>query len=368
MNSTNTQTISDGAIFDKKLHEIKEPIKAETYLYEESISNPLIKELSSMIGDNQVKLPYIEKNKILMSPGIWNGKMYTAEEIKKAFKNTDWENKQNKFLFYDHEDRKASEWVGEIMNETCSEEGVVTADLVYYDPILAIKMAYGKPKIGISPKVRGEESNNEMRNFVYENFSVVVVPAVKTAWINNSEQATSETPAQKLSLEVKPMTEENTKPVEETQQVAESKTETMSEELSAFVAFYNAEKEKNPSCSMMDICNAFVSKDKKPEEEPKEEKKPEEEKAPVPPVVPTPEEQMSQDKKVDANKDELSDKAKEVEDLKKVVQTMSEQIAKLNEKLDAPARVAVKSNQVVNELASQQDSDMAFMNYLKEFK
>lgn len=322
----------------------------------ESLDNPLVQELSSLLGDNSVKLPYIEKDKIMMTPGVWNGKYYSAEEIKEAVKNTDWSDKQNKFLFYDHEDDKASEWVGEIDNIKCSDDGIFTADTIYYDPILAIKLAYGKPKIGISPKVFGEDTGTDMKKFVYKNFSVVVVPAVKTAWINNSEGSKPlylESNSEKH--EVKTMEAiENKAPVEENpiEKKEEPKIETMSEELLSFVEFYKQEKVKNPACTMSEVCNAFVSKDKKPVEEPKEEVKPS--------VLP---EEMSETK-TEQKTDEMSDKLKEVEELKTSVKTLSEQIVKLNEKLEAPERVTSKAP-VVKELAQQVDSDEAFMNFMK---
>lgn len=329
----------------------------EEIFNKDSFENPLVQELSSLLEDNSVKLPYIEKDKILMSPGVWNGKYYSAEEIKKAFEKTDWSDKQNKFLFYDHDDKKASEWVGEISEPRVDDEGFLKADTIYYDPILAIKLAYGKPKIGISPKVFGNDTGYEMKDFVYKNFSIVVVPAVKTAWINNSEgnkplylESNSE------QHEVRTMEANETKApiVEPKQELAETKTETMSEELASFVEFYNQEKLKNPALTLTEVCNAFISKDKKPMDEPKEK---EEEK----PGVPS--EEMSE-KKAEPKVDLMSDKSREVDELKMSVKTLSEQIIKLNEKLEAPERVTSKA-EVVKELAQQVDSDEAFMNYMK---
>jgi len=58
-------------------------------------------------------------------------------------------------------------------------------DLVVVDLNTAIKLAYGA-KMGISPKVHGPAEGNAIQRFVFDNFSVVINPAVKTAWINNS--------------------------------------------------------------------------------------------------------------------------------------------------------------------------------------
>jgi len=324
---------------------------------DESINSPLIQELTSILGDNTVKLPYIEKDKIIMSPGIWNQKNYSADEIKKGFTNTDWTEKQVKFLFYDHEDRKASEWVGEIANEKCSDDGTVTADLIFYDPILAIKLAYGKPKIGVSPKVRGRVVDNEMRDFVYENFSVVVVPAVKTAWINNSE-GNKTIDIDGLKNEVKQMVEE-IKPVEE----IKNEQVQLSEELQAFVSFYNSEKTKNPEATLKDVCNAFASKDDLPED--KKEEEPKEEEKPEVPKEPEMKQESSVDSPAETSNDILSEVKKENEELKKIVQTMSDNMSKLTEKLDSIPERLTSNGPVSQELSNKQDSDTAFLNYLK---
>jgi len=144
---------------------------------------------------NEIKLPYTIKDKILMSPGVWNDFYYSEEEIQKAFKSTDWNAKENRSLFLDHLDGSGQEkfgalsWVGEITNPKI-KNGVLTGDLVIIDKNLAQKLEYGA-KMGISPKVTGEtdEAESVMQNFLFDNFSVVINPAVKTAYINLSEMA-----------------------------------------------------------------------------------------------------------------------------------------------------------------------------------
>jgi len=58
--------------------------------------------------------------------------------------------------------------------------------LIIVDKPTAMKLAYGA-KMGISPKVSGGEEDGKMVQFKYDNFSVVINPAVKTAYINNQE-------------------------------------------------------------------------------------------------------------------------------------------------------------------------------------
>ena len=145
-----------------------------------------------MVDLNKIKLPHIIKDKILMSPGIWNNFYYSAEEIKKSFSQTNWSSKEIRSLFLDHDDDKSREWIGEIINPRLVGD-TLKGDLVIVDQPTAIKLVYGA-KMGISPKVTGqtEEGENIMLNFNYDNFSVVINPAVKTAWINNSEMVAFE--------------------------------------------------------------------------------------------------------------------------------------------------------------------------------
>lgn len=320
----------------------------------ESLSNPIYQELVATLSNQSFPLPYVEKGKILISPGVWNQKLYTAEEIKKGFKNTDWEDRANRNLFFDHADEKAREWIGEVENIMCSDDGVLTGDLYYKDPIAAMKMYYGKPKTGVSAKVSGNDTGTEMQDFRYNNFSVVINPAVKTAWINNSD-GNKPNYINQVNSEVNTMAEEIPTPVVDkpTEVLAETpKTETMSEELSEFVAFYNQEKVKNPECKIMEVCNAFVAA-KKPIEEPIPEKKKEE-----PPI-----EEMSA--KVEPKTDEMSDKSIEIDELKKSVATLSEVVKTLSDKLEEPERVAVKGVATSAVLSQKIDSDEAIMAYMK---
>ena len=135
-----------------------------------------------------IKLPYILKGKILMSPGVWNNYYYSEDEIRKGWANTDWELKENRDLFLDHEDKKSSEWIGEV-KDLMVEGDTLKGDLYIVDKPTAIKLAYGA-KMGISPKVAGlsDGAGGSMVDFRFNNFSVVMNPAVKTAYINMSEQ------------------------------------------------------------------------------------------------------------------------------------------------------------------------------------
>jgi hypothetical protein len=65
-----------------------------------------------------VKIPTIIKNRVLMAPGTWNGVSYSFEEIKNAFTNTDWSDKDITSVILDHSDKplKVSDWTGWVKN------------------------------------------------------------------------------------------------------------------------------------------------------------------------------------------------------------------------------------------------------------
>ena len=145
----------------------------------------------SELNSSKIELtdvPLIIRKAVLMSQGIWNNVFYGKNEIEKAFKVTDWGSREKSNLFLDHKDYEASEWIGEVRNKYFKGD-TLYGDLIVYDPIWASKLKYGKPKVGISPKVGGsyDDKNKSMHNFTFDNFSLVINPAVKTAFINNME-------------------------------------------------------------------------------------------------------------------------------------------------------------------------------------
>lgn len=164
---------------------------------EEVYKNPIVQELLDKLSEYEgldlektVKVPFVLKDKILMSPGVWNSYFYSSDSIKQAYLQTPWDKKEVRSLFLDHLDgtngRMGSlTWIGEVNNIRISGDDLI-GDLVVVDKSTAMKLAYGA-KMGISPRVSGSEDNNTMTNFRFDNFSVVINPAVKTAYINNSQ-------------------------------------------------------------------------------------------------------------------------------------------------------------------------------------
>jgi hypothetical protein len=165
-------------------------VKPEDIPSELIYKHPIVDELTDAISMNtgtNVSIPYVIENATLMSPGTWNGYFYSDGVIKSAFGNTDWKMREVRSLFLDHKDKEVPDWVGEIRNEHMDGKDL-KGDLYIFDPITAIKLAYGKPRFGISPKVRGNAKDNSMQECIFENFSIVINPACKTTYLNRDEK------------------------------------------------------------------------------------------------------------------------------------------------------------------------------------
>ena len=333
---------------------------------------PLVIELTNSLTSD-IKLPYIEHDKILMSPGKWKGMNYSKEEITKAFTNTDWKDRHVRSLFMEHADNNASMWVGEVENEHMDLEGNLIGDLKISHPIHAMTMAVGKPKFGISPRVAGEADGDVMHDFKYENFSIVINPAVKKAYINNSEDDKQK---EIILNNIKPNTEGNimeteknvetlgniTKEAQAEIKTVEQSNSTEDKTLSAWTAFMGKYHTDNPTASFEEIAKAYSTKSELSQQGFTDEeitilnqadaiKK----KKAKPPVA--------NDTMPAAAACSETSKMSEVE---KVVQKMSEEIVDLKSKIEdynKPEKVTLKAS-VQSEPA---DADLAMLGYLKNF-
>jgi len=136
--------------------------------------------------ENEVKIPYVIPNKIIMSPGTWNGNNYSLQTLKNGFERSDFSNKDVRSLFYEHKDDNAKEWIGEVVNPHFVGEDIV-ADLIFVNKQAAMDVAYGA-KFGISPRLKAFMSSEfDVEDFEFVNNSLVINPAVKTTFINNKE-------------------------------------------------------------------------------------------------------------------------------------------------------------------------------------
>jgi len=137
--------------------------------------------------ERSVKVPFVMKDKLLIEPGVWNNKQYEASEIQNAFANTEWSERHVLSLFHDHNDASVPDWVGHVVNPRLAGNGQLRGDLVIVDKNTAMKLAYGA-KFGISAKLTGLDDAGTVKDFEFNNFSIVVEPAVRTAFINSKEK------------------------------------------------------------------------------------------------------------------------------------------------------------------------------------
>jgi len=323
-------------------------------LSEENIANSdLFTELMESIssGETKSKIPYVEKNRVLMAPGVWNDCYYSKDEIIKAYEKTDWTERYNSNLILDHVDQKFSDWIGSVENRRLDKEtGYVYGDLKIYDPISAIKINAGKPKIGISPKVTGnfDEKEKKMSDFTFENFSIVINPAVKKAYMYN---ASGNKPVFFSDGGVI-MTEEE-KNAQAGNEVGNKETSAEMTELEKFTKFYSEHVQKNKDATLSDVFKEY-SKFNADEEEPEEDESKEE----------TSEE--NEVKPEDEDEDKKKDEEEEMSELSKAVKTMSQTIKELNEKvktLETPEKMTRTG--VVAEMSQSQDSDEQMLSFLK---
>jgi len=361
------------------------------------LRHPLVQELTDALEmgvGTKIQIPYIIKNRKLMSEGKWNDYFYPANAIRKAYENTDWSDKRVVALYLNHSDNDAGAWVGEIRNPRMKGSDLY-GDLVIYDPNLAIKLAYGKPKFGISPKVRGDANNRVIEDFVYENFSIVVNPAVKTTYLNKDnkklyggiyinqeeesvmaeeekkeEPVQEAKPAQTETEEVKetpaeePKTEKTEEAKTETTEApaeGEKKEETVEEmakkkkkeypypeadikaKMSEYTDFVKKFLKDHPEADFADAAEAWKKKKKMNE--------------------------MSEDELINALEEVLSQLKKKKypypekdKKLSQVVEKMSEKIKKLEEKLAEPDKTVIQAE--LSETGPK-SWDESFMKYLQ---
>jgi hypothetical protein len=217
--------------------------------------------------------PTIIPNILLIEPGKWNDLNYTKEEIDKAFKNTDWSNKDNYSLILDHADNPneaVRNWSGYVKNFKLKEDGKLYGDLEIWNPLVALYLTEAKAKFGISAKLNGQDSKGKLKDFTFENFSVVTKPAVKTAYINLSQikqkggnnnmievQTLSEVAPVEEPVEEKPVKDKKPEETEEEMSETEILEYTINSDWTDFV---KKMRESNPKISFKDIAKAYKSK------------------------------------------------------------------------------------------------------------
>jgi hypothetical protein len=155
----------------------------------ESLSEQKIEDL-----EERVSVPYRVENVTLISPGEWNDLVWTETAIENAVNETEFMNEdepRNAALYLDHKDRQVDAYAGRVENVRM-RNGEAVGDLVVTDKQTAMHLEFGA-QFGISPKADGfVDDSQEMEDFTFENFSVVINPAVKTTWLNEEAEELSD--------------------------------------------------------------------------------------------------------------------------------------------------------------------------------
>ena len=139
-----------------------------------------------------IKVPYIIKNKLLMKEGDFNGVHYPKAAIMEKV-----EEANEKGLILDHLDTQnqgASAWTGQVLNAhwgTGDEGEGLYGDLSIVDKSTAQKLAQGA-KWGISPTIDFEKNDVDGKivasDLLWKSFSFVINPAVRDTMLNNKQE------------------------------------------------------------------------------------------------------------------------------------------------------------------------------------
>jgi len=320
---------------------------------------------------DKISLPVIIPEKLLISPGVWNGNEYTAMELGGAFARTDWTNKEKISLWLNHDDTNTGAFVGYVKNPKLASRGRVFGDLEIWDEKTAILLTQAMAKFGVSAKIMGlENKKGKMQDFTFENFSIVTIPACAEAYINLSKKEEGESDGvitskyllskdeieaiKKDSKSSSDKIERRLKKMERLQE--EKKEEIVEDKKEEEVTKEPEEKELSSKidglAEKFDKLIAMLSKkfDKKElEEEPKEEEKKEETPAeektidPEGEVLLPKEEEKTEEVEKEVENKELTAVKKELADIKaklsapksKTVKNLSSNNVGMNEKYDA---------------------------------
>ena len=128
---------------------------------------------------------YIKKNQILMSVGEANGNYYGIEELTKGFENTVWD-KNTVSVFKDHNPYSVDSWAGWV-EKLHIDKNDMKGDIHFVDKDIINKLEAGA-QFGISPELIGKEDNGDVKDIVFQNFSVVFEPACKTTYLNSQQR------------------------------------------------------------------------------------------------------------------------------------------------------------------------------------
>ena len=175
------------------------------------------------------------KDRVIMAPGVWNNWFYDADQMQVAFKNTDWNDEKNRYLYFDHVDVGTRDWTGIVENPHMDGSNLI-GDLVISNDEVQKAVLMGA-KWGISPKIfgMGDKREGTVKNFFFKNFSFVLDPACKLTFLNSEKKDESEgiklipNSFFKLSKEGNIMSEEEAIKMEEIEKIADIVLDKMAE-------------------------------------------------------------------------------------------------------------------------------------------
>lgn len=172
--------------------EVEELQKENELMRSELTSAQLAKIAMKNVED--IKLPFVLKNKLVMNEGVHNGLLYTEKELAIELESSDSEEFN---LVCDHADTRqgtgVSNYAGAVLNRKWKNDGDegpgIYADLEIRDKALAQKLALGA-KFGVSPtfdydptEVEGQEVAT---NLSTQSYSLVLDPAVRKTMLNEA--------------------------------------------------------------------------------------------------------------------------------------------------------------------------------------
>lgn len=322
-------------------------------------------------SQKELNSPITIKDILLLSPGVWNDTEYPAQEIIKAFNNTDWSDKKNTNLFLDHQDTKergVGNWAGFVKNPRLANNSELWGDLEVWNPLIATFLKEAKAPFGISSTLSGTENLKEkldgaksrMEDFHYDSFSIVTDPACIPARMNLNKQGKAIKVVTLSQINPEDFNEENiiinkkevkmtVKKLEEDKVEEEEKEEPKEEE--------EEKKEESVMENMMKKLDALV-KDmsevkKKLEEEPAEEKAEE-----------LPEVKVEESEKVEVSVEEepvkVEEESKEEE---KELEKVKKELGALKEELSKPDRKTLSAEVSLDE--PEQDSNQGMLHFLQ---
>jgi len=148
--------------------------------------------LTIRLNDKQeIEIPYIIKDRIILKEGVANGLFYPGEELEPCVPvlnekpdPEDVEARKRTSLFWDHDDA-CKNWLGEIKNcHWDAEQKAIVADVYLVDKSAAEKTHYqleiSDDKLsrwGISPRVKIEEKDGRATNIRFVSQALVLDPA-----------------------------------------------------------------------------------------------------------------------------------------------------------------------------------------------